>query len=213
MTGYFTVDRASLLLTPQIWIFSLLKYLSGLIRLLLDDRALRVTRSGVRMAQSGPSSLPSSSVFRSLMDDEHQDQFRAWNCNWQWGINIQIGEQELGITQNMVVWHQTIIWNRDEKERECNPDLLSHLSLREAKPINSKKFVLQASYQARAKPCLCLTILERDSETDIMVMRRPSSIVNKTSSKAFLSIAYCENIIKFTFFSWKCAGHDNILQK
>ena len=92
MTGYFTVDRASLLLTPQIWIFSLLKYLSGLIRLLLDDRALRVTRSGVRMAQSGPSSLPSSSVFRSLMDDEHQDQLRARNCNWQWGINIQIGE-------------------------------------------------------------------------------------------------------------------------
>ena len=115
MTWYFTVDRASLLLTPQIWIFSLLKYLSGLIRLLLDDRALRVTRSGVRMAQSGPSSLPSSSVFRSLMDDEHQDQFRAWNCNWQWGINIQIGEQELGITQSMVVWHQTIIWNRDER--------------------------------------------------------------------------------------------------
>ena len=38
---------------------------------------------------------------------------------------------------------------------------------------------------------------------------RPSRIVNKTSSNAFLSIAYCENIIKITFFSWKCAGHDN----
>ena len=127
----------------KIWIFSWLKYLSGLIRLLLDDRALRVTRSGVRMAQSGPSSLPSSSVFRSLMDDEHQDQLRALNCNWQWGINIQIGEQELGITQRIVVWHQTIIWNRDEREVDCNPGpALSHLRLREAKPINSKKFVL-----------------------------------------------------------------------
>ena len=99
------------------------------------------------------------------------------------------------------------VWLSDTKPlfetemRDCNPGPLTHLSLREAKPINSKKFVLQASYQARAKPCLCLTILERDSETDIMVMRRPSRIVNKTSSKAFLSIAYCENIIKFTFFS------------
>ena len=111
----------------------------------------------------------------------------------------------------MVVWHQTIIWNRDERERLCTTGPLSHL--REAKPINSKKFVL--SYQARPEQNhVFVWQYWRETQRRILCMvMRPSRIVNKTSSNAFLSVAYCENIIKITFFSRKCAGQGNILQK